>query len=75
MLGRVVDLDYAFLMAAINYLSHHSSGNISGVSVKDSCSVIRVGSLNCQGLNEYYKRMALFEYLKSTDLANIPSRD
>ena len=34
-------------------------------------SIIKVASLNCQGLNEYYKRMALFDYLKCSDLAVI----
>ena len=34
-------------------------------------SVLRVGSLNCEGLNGYYKRLALFEYLRNTDLAII----
>ena len=34
-------------------------------------SVLRVGTLNCQGLNEYYTRMALFESLKESNLAII----
>ena len=34
-------------------------------------SILRVGSLNCEGLNDYYKRLALFEYLKLSQLAII----
>ena len=39
--------------------------------VDHNMSILRVGSLNCQGLNDYYKRLALFEYLRNTDLAII----
>ena len=31
-------------------------------------SVLKVGTLNCQGLNEYYTRMTLFHSLKESDL-------
>ena len=32
-------------------------------------SVLRIGSLNCQGINGYYKRMELFEYLRKSALS------
>ena len=32
---------------------------------------LKIGSLNCQGLNDYYVRMALFDYLKKLDLSII----
>ena len=32
-------------------------------------SVIKIGSLNCQGINDYYKRMALFDSLKNSGLS------
>ena len=31
--------------------------------------LLRIGSLNCQGLNDYYKRMALFDYFRKSDLS------
>ena len=58
-------------MATHNGRVSHSGGSISTFSNKDRCSFLRVGSLNCQGLNKYYKRLALFEYLKNTNLAII----
>ena len=36
-----------------------------------SSNVLRVGSLNCQGINDYYTRMALFHSLKESDLSII----
>ena len=32
---------------------------------------IRIGSLNCRGLNNYYKRMAVFDFLRNSNLAII----
>ena len=32
---------------------------------------IKVGSLNVQGINDFYKRMALFEFLRKSDLSII----
>jgi len=34
-------------------------------------SALRVGTLNCQGLNDYYKRMAVFDMLQNSDLSII----
>ena len=36
-----------------------------------SVNALKVGSLNCQGINDYYTRMALFHYLKESDLSII----
>ena len=36
-----------------------------------SVSVLKIGSLNCQGINDYYTRMALFHSLKESDLSVI----
>ncbi len=44
-------------------LSSHNVGATPSVS-----RVIKVGSLNCQGLNDDYKRLALFDMLKNSDL-------
>ena len=32
-------------------------------------SVLKIGSLNCQGINDYYERMALFDNLKNSGLS------
>ena len=32
-------------------------------------TVLKVGSLNCQGLNDYYKRMTLFDSFKRSDVS------
>ena len=34
-------------------------------------SSLKIGSLNCEGLNDYYKRMAIFDYIKKSDLSVI----
>ena len=58
-------------MASINN-SLHISGNTPPVrGIVKSSSFLRIGSLNCQGINEYYKRATLFDYLKSTNLSII----
>ena len=36
-----------------------------------SVSALKIGSLNCQGINDYYTRMALFHFLKESDLSII----
>ena len=36
-----------------------------------SVSTLKIGSLNCQGINDYYTRMALFHSLKESDLSII----
>ena len=38
---------------------------------KGKLSVLKIGSLNCEGLNDYYKRMAVFHSLKESDLSII----
>ena len=61
---------------ALFYTSYHSSGNASrsrGIvnSVNDNHGELKVGSLNCQGINDYYTRIGLFEFLKNSDLTII----
>ena len=55
------------------YFSDHLGGNAScdGGIVNNNNCVLKIGSFNCQGLNEYYKRIALFDFFKSTDLSII----
>jgi len=38
-------------------------------SVGKTTTTIKVGSFNCQGLNDYHKRIAVFEMLKNSDLS------
>ena len=53
--------------------SDHTSGNTSPVRgiVDYKCCTLKVASFNCEGLCNYAKRMALFDYFKKTDLAII----
>ena len=52
--------------------SDHVSGNTSRArGIDNNSCFLKVGSLNCRGINDYYKRMSLFEYLKNTDLSII----
>ena len=32
-------------------------------------SVLRVGTLNCQGLNDFYKRHAVLDYLQNSSIS------
>ena len=59
-------------MASTNNNFVHNCGNASQErGIVDNLCTLRIGSLNCQGLNGYYTRIALFDYLKNTNLSII----